>query len=188
MKAFLVLAFVVAAYAAPEPPSGYSSGGYSDGGNFGSFPGLTGGNNNFVGNLQSSGGQVHRHVYVHVAPDDPADESARVIRIPSKNDKHVNIIFVKTPSSSSAANTEVILPEQDEQKNIVYVLVKKFDATTDLKIRAPRPTTPSKPEVYFIRYKNQDNGSQNGGAPGGGPSGSYGPPPSAPRPQYGAPF
>lgn len=88
---------------------------------------------------------------MHVAPDDPEDQQARVIRIPSKNDKHVNIIFVKTPSQSASAQTEVILPEQDQQRNIVYVLVKKFDPTTDLKLRAPRPTSPAKPG-YFVIY------------------------------------
>jgi hypothetical protein len=88
---------------------------------------------------------------VNLALYSPEDQQARVIRIPSKNDKHVNIIFVKTPSSSSSQNTEVILPEQDQQRNIVYVLVKKFDPTTDLKLRAPRPTSPAKPEVYLIK-------------------------------------
>jgi len=173
-----VLACVALATAAPEPPSGYGYPGGSNGGNnFGNF-----GSSGTAGNLQSSGGQIHRHVYVHVAPDDPEDQQARVVRIPSKNDKHVNIIFVKTPSSSSSQQTEVVLPEQDEQKNIVYVLVRKFDPTTDLKIRAPRPTTPAKPEVYFIRYKNNQE-NQNGGQPGG-----QAPPASNPRPEYGAPF
>ncbi|CAL8126850.1 unnamed protein product [Orchesella dallaii] len=179
MKVFLVLACAALAAAAPEPPSGY---GYPSGGsnNFGG--GFDSGSNggNTIGNIQGGGGQVHRHVYVHVAPDDPEDQQARVVRIPSKNDKHVNIIFVKTPSASSSQQTEVILPEQDEQKNIVYVLVRKFDPTTDLKIRAPRPTSPSKPEVFFIRYKDQQQ--QNQGQ-------QQAPPPQGnPQPVYGAPF
>lgn len=36
--------------------------------------------------------------------------------MPGNADKHVNIIFVKAPSSSSQSNTEVILPEQPRQK------------------------------------------------------------------------
>lgn len=183
MKVFLVLACVALAAAAPEPPSGY---GYPSGGSGGSnnFGGGfdTGSSGNSIGNLQGGGGgQVNRHVYVHVAPDFPEDQQARVIRIPSKNDKHVNIIFVKTPSSSSSQQTEVILPEQDEQKNIVYVLVRKFDPTTDLKIRAPRPTSPSKPDVFFIRYKDQQQQ--------GGQGQQQAPPPQGnPQPVYGAPF
>ncbi len=59
-------------------------------------------------------------------------------------DKHVNIIFVKTPSSSSSQQTEVILPEQDEHKNLVYVLLKKAEAANDIKIRRPQASTLNK--------------------------------------------
>jgi hypothetical protein len=114
-----------------------------------------------------------------VAPDEPVDEQARVVRIPGGQNKHVNIIFVKTPSGSSQAQTEVILPEQDQQKTIVYVLNRKFNAETDLKIRSPRPTTPSKPDVYFIRYKDQQGAT--GGVTDGGATGGA-------QPVYGAPF
>jgi len=112
------------------------------------------------------GGQVFRHVYVHAAPDFPEDQQARVIRIPGGQDKHVNIIFVKTPSQSANQQTEVILPDRDEQKTVVYVLHRKFDPTTDLKIRAPRPQPPTKPDVYFIRYKENNGaaGYSNGGS------------------------
>jgi hypothetical protein len=98
--------------------------------------------------------QVFKHVYVHVAPDEQADEQSRVIRVPG-GDKHVNIIFVKTPSSSSSQQTEVILPEQDEHKNLVYVLLKKGEASSDVKIRRPAAPRQQKPDVYFIRYKDQ---------------------------------
>lgn len=46
----------------------------------------------------------------------PVDSQSKVIRVPGGQDKHVNIIFVKAPSSSSQSQTEVILPEQDQQK------------------------------------------------------------------------
>lgn len=58
---------------------------------------------------------VFHRSYVHTAPDDAAEVQNRVIRVPG-GDKHVNIIFVKTPSQSSSSQTEVILPEQDEHK------------------------------------------------------------------------
>jgi hypothetical protein len=56
-------------------------------------------------------------VYVHSAPDEPATRENKVIRVPG-GDKHVNILFVKTPSTDSSWQTEVILPEQDEHKNL----------------------------------------------------------------------
>ncbi|OXA59827.1 glutenin, low molecular weight subunit-like [Folsomia candida] len=104
--------------------------------------------------------KVYRHVYVHSAPDEAPDHQARTIRVPG-GDKHVNIIFVKTPSTSSSHQTEVILPEQDEHKNLVYVLLKKGENTADVKIRKPAAAPQPKPQVYFIRYGAQDK--QNGG-------------------------
>jgi len=101
-------------------------------------------------------------VYVHTAPDEPVDTQSRTIRVPG-GDKHVNIIFVKTPSQDSASQTEVILPEQDEHKNLVYVLLKKGEAQNNIKIRRPPAPVQRKPEVYFIRYGDQQQQQQTGG-------------------------
>jgi len=138
--------------------------------------------------------QVFKHVYVHTAPDEPADQQNRVIRVPG-GDKHVNIIFVKTPSSSSQSQTEVILPDQDEHKNLVYVLLKKGENSNDVKIRRPAAQRPQKPEVYFIRYKGEEQGGYQQAPPP--QQGGYQQPsgPSAPLPvvrtpssSYGSPF
>lgn len=42
---------------------------------------------------------------------------------------------------------------QNEEKTLVYVLVKKPDPQPDFEPPTSAPTQPSKPEVYFIRYK-----------------------------------
>jgi hypothetical protein len=68
---------------------------------------------------------------MHSAPDEQASVENKVIRVPG-GDKHVNIIFVKTPSQDSSSQTEVILPEQDEQKKLVYVLLQKGEAQSDV--------------------------------------------------------
>jgi len=122
--------------------------------------------------------QTFKHVYVHTAPDDEPEVQSRTIRVPG-GDKHVNIIFVKAPSSSSQQNTEVILPEQDEQKTLVYVLLKKAQSSSDVKVRQPAPTQPTKPDVYFIRYKDQPKGGY-GGPPPAAPAA-----PSVPSSSYG---
>lgn len=87
----------------------------------------------------------------------------------------MNIIFVKAPSSSSQSQTEVILPEQPQQKTVVYVLVKKPENSNNVKVVGPGARLPSKPEVFFIRYKNKEE------------AGGYGAPAPAPGPGYGAP-
>ncbi|ODM96554.1 hypothetical protein Ocin01_10120 [Orchesella cincta] len=91
---------------------------------------------------------------------------SKVIRVGGAPDKHVNIIFVKAPSSSSQSQTEVILPEQPQQKTLVYVLVKKPESSNNVRVSGPAPTKPSKPEVFFIRYSRPTAGSDGGyGAP-----------------------
>lgn len=121
--------------------------------------------------------QVFKHIYVHAAEDEAPDQQSRVIKVPG-GDKHVNIIFVKTPSQSSQAQTEVILPEQDEHKNLVYVLLKKNTAENNIRIRRPQAQQPQKPEVYFIRYKDQEQQQQNGASGGYSQSGQNGSGPS----------
>lgn len=161
---------------------------------------LASGNNN--GQLQQNqqGGQVRRFVSVHVAPEESVSTEPRIIRAGGPADTHYNIIFVKAPSASNQQQTEVVLPEQPQQKTLVYVLIKKPEENQDnVKIRAPSPTRPSKPEVFFIRYKpdsdptsglaggsgdsssNNNFGGNNNGAFSGSGTGSvgsaYGPPP-----------
>lgn len=85
-------------------------------------------------------------------------------------------------------------PQQTEEKTLVYVLVKKPDDQPDIVIPTPAPTQPSKPEVYFIRYKTQKEESAGPypASHASAPSGDYGAPlgpsaPSAPSSVYGAP-
>jgi len=106
-------------------------------------------------------------VYIHSAPDEVSYPESKVIRVGGAPEKHVNIIFVRAPSASSNQQTEVVLPEQPQQKTLVYVLVKKAETSNNVRVSGPAPTKPPKPEVYFIRYKGND-------AP-------------APAPEYGAP-
>jgi len=173
-SALIVASFLAVAFARPEPPSGYG-----------------------VPQVISteygapSGGQVYKHVYVHAAPDEPTYSENKVIRVPGGGDKHVNIIFVKTPSTSSHQQTEVLLPEQGQQKTVVYVLLKKGSNTNDVKIRAPGASAPSKPEVFFIRYKDQQAAAPGYGVPYPQPIAvsqpSYGAPIAVSQPSYGAP-
>lgn len=69
--------------------------------------------------------------------------------------KHYKIVFIKAPSPP--APTAPIIPPipQNEEKTLVYVLVKKPEEQPEITIPTPAPTQPSKPEVYFIRYKTQ---------------------------------
>lgn len=87
--------------------------------------------------------------------------------------KHYKIIFIKAPSAPTPTAPVIPLQPQNEEKTLVYVLVKKPEEAPEINIPQPVPTQPSKPEVYFIRYKTQ-KGAGGGGGFGGGGGGGFG--------------
>lgn len=178
---------------------GGSSSGFG-GGSSGGFGGNSG--------VYSSGGGyssganqaaiVQKHIYVHVPP--PEQEEIRQQRpIPvAQAQKHYKIIFIKAPSPPSYQAPIIPVQPQNEEKTLVYVLVKKPEEQQDVIIPTAVPTQPSKPEVYFIKYKTQkessggsyagagsDGGSDGGYSSGGGAD--FGPAPQNPQSSYGPP-
>jgi hypothetical protein len=99
--------------------------------------------------------QVHKHVYVHVAPpeDDEVVPRREVPVAPAQ--KHYKIIFIKAPSYAQRAPQQFQLPAANEEKTLVYVLSKKPEDAPAPQIIAQEEVKPSKPEVYFIKYKAQ---------------------------------
>lgn len=69
--------------------------------------------------------------------------------------KHYKIVFIKAPAPPTPTVPNIPVQPLDEEKTLVYVLVKKPDDPPRLVIPTPASTLPSKPEVYFIRYKSQ---------------------------------
>ncbi|KAJ6641946.1 hypothetical protein Bhyg_06891 [Pseudolycoriella hygida] len=146
-----------------------SSGGYSSGGSTGSYAtnvGLSSGS--FGGGLSSgtfSGGAafggssapqqtlIQKHIYVHVPPPEPEVLRPQQQIQAGVAQKHYKIIFIKAPSPPTPSPAQIALAQQNQEKTIVYVLVKKPDEIGDVAIPSVPPTQPSKPEVYFIKYK-----------------------------------
>jgi len=135
---------------------GVSSGGYSSGVSSGGFAsGVSSGG--FATAPQQT--LIQKHIYVHVPPPEQED-----IRPPQQiqagvAQKHYKIIFIKAPSPPTVSPAQIALAQQNQEKTIVYVLVKKPDEIGDINIPAVPPTQPSKPEVYFIKYKTQSTGN-----------------------------
>ncbi|KAJ9575387.1 hypothetical protein L9F63_025662, partial [Diploptera punctata] len=166
---------------APPPPSGGGGGGGGGGGYAAPAPAPQYG-------APAQAPVIHKHVYVHVPPPEPSYTQPRRPQAPlPPPQKHYKIVFIKAPTPPTPTVPEIALPPPDEQKTLIYVLVKKPEEAPEINIPTPAPTTPSKPEVYFIRYKTQ---KQEGYAPSQ-PSSGYGAPaapaaPSAPGSSYGA--
>ncbi|XP_077287893.1 uncharacterized protein LOC143912493 [Arctopsyche grandis] len=124
---------------------------------------------------------IHKHVYVHVPPPEPEYHAPRKqISVPAPQ-KHYKIVFIKAPTAPTPTAPIIPVQPQDEQKTLIYVLVKKPEEQPDIVIPTQAPTQPSKPEVYFIRYKTQ---KQEGYPAAAAPAPEYGPPPSN---EYGPP-
>lgn len=149
-------------YAAPI--GGGSGGSYASAGGGGPYASAVGG-----GPYPSSGGPapqygppqqapvIHKHVYVHVPPPEPTYYAPKKpVQPPPPPQKHYKIVFIKapTPPPPTVPDIPAIAPPA-EQKTLIYVLVKKPDDAPEIHIPTPAPTQPSKPEVYFIRYKTQ---------------------------------
>lgn len=132
--------------------SGGGGGSFSAGGGGSSFT-------SSLGNFGSGSTLVQKHIYVHVPPPEPEDLRPQRILPVAPAQKHYKIIFIKAPSPPAPTLPAIPVQPQNEEKTLVYVLVKKPEEAPELNIPAPAPTQPSKPEVYFIRYKTQKDHS-----------------------------
>lgn len=121
--------------------------------------------------------QITKNIYVHLPPDDPEDFQPPQVLEPTPAKKHYKLIFIKAPEPPKPTVPIIPVQPQDEHKTLVYVLVKKPDSQPQIVLPTPETTTPSKPEVYFIKYKKEDNPVY------GPPKPDYGPP----KEEYGAP-
>ncbi|XP_059478969.1 uncharacterized protein LOC132198773 [Neocloeon triangulifer] len=210
MRVFVVMASLMALATAElgyhgngfSSSSSGSSSGYSSGG-FGST-GFSGGVDSYAAPQPSSGGPypssgygappqapvIHKHVYVHVPPPEPEYiRPQKTYNVPAPQ-KHYKIVFIKAPAPPVPTAPVIPAFPQDEQKTLIYVLVKKPEEQPDIEIPTPAPTKPSKPEVYFIRYKTQKEQGAKYGPPAVAPPSTYGAPsgPSIPDTTYRGPL
>lgn len=106
---------------------------------------------------------VTKSFFIHEAPVEEAKhveviEKEHVVR----PRKHFNIVFVKAPASGSKTinkNNVNVFP-QNEEKTIVYVLTGRNDGVEVNEhedIQVPEPKPPSKPEVVFVKYDNEED-------------------------------
>ncbi|XP_076253872.1 tweedleE [Rhynchophorus ferrugineus] len=134
---------------------------------------------------------VQKHVYVHVPPPEKDIPKPRKPIEVAPAQKHYKIIFIKAPTPPTPTAPVIPVQPQNEEKTLVYVLVKKPEEAPEITIPTPAPTQPSKPEVYFIRYKTKKEEESGPYPPSGQPSngsngGNY-PPSGPPSPKYGPP-
>lgn len=172
MKYLIVLSFAAVALARPQynypgPQASVSAGpsisgalvtfGNGGGGATGGF-----GGSGFIGGGGSGPVQVQvtKDIYVHVAPEDNSEQFNSGGSGPAVARKNYKIIFIKAPSNDAAYQQQLgAALQRTEEKTIVYVLSKRPEALEQVDSAGPGGNqTPTKPEVYFIKYKAQSQG------------------------------
>jgi hypothetical protein len=98
---------------------------------------------------------IHKHVYIHIPPPEPEYVEIPNDPVQQPVQKHYRIIFIKAPTMAAPTAQVPAVQAVTEEKTIVYVLVKKPDNVREV-LPTPPTTLPSKPEVYFIRYKTEE--------------------------------
>ncbi|XP_048488635.1 adhesive plaque matrix protein-like [Plutella xylostella] len=105
---------------------------------------------------------VSKHVYFHVPPADIEEQPKSPQYLPPAPPakKDYKIIFIKAPSQETNNNAALIqqqlqnqLAAKTEEKTLIYVLSKKPEPQPPIIQQLPAPTEPSKPEVYYVKYK-----------------------------------
>jgi hypothetical protein len=112
---------------------------------------------------------VTRNVYVHLPPEDPEDNRPQQVIPQTPPKKHYKLIFIKAPEPPRYRAPVIPQQQLDEHKTLVYVLVKRPDEQQQVDIPQIVPTEPSKPEVFFIKYKAQQEAPQAPYPAAGGP-------------------
>lgn len=131
-----------------------------------------------VGNFRPSIPVVKKTVYLYESPQELEAPITSNVVIPQSRPKiNYKIVFIKTPAAPTP--TAPVIPQfaQDQEKTLIYVLVKRPEEAPEITIPTLAPTAPSKPEVYFIKYKTQKETKTIGGVqqkPVYGPPGHHG--------------
>lgn len=109
---------------------------------------------------------VTKNIYVHLPPPLETEEIIQPEQKfePTIPKKHYKILFIKTPNFPEQQPLKIPSSAQDEHKTLVYVLVKKPETALQVQLSPPTATEATKPEVFFIKYKNNE------------PLNKYGPP------------
>ncbi|KAH8313169.1 hypothetical protein KR067_001311, partial [Drosophila pandora] len=104
---------------------------------------------------------VTKDIYIHSAPEENEEfrqDEPQLDNVPIR--KNYRIVFIKAPSQNLKYTAAALKRAQssNEEKTVIYVLSKKPDLT-EIQQQLQVTQTESKvhkPEVYFIKYKTQE--------------------------------
>nr|XP_016924143.1 uncharacterized protein LOC108005392 [Drosophila suzukii] len=184
LQQVLVCCLILVASTQARPQYGYEQPsadlflGGGGGGGGGSSPGgsvgLIGGPTNGLVSLQSHRGGdkylppasttqapiINKKFYLVSAPEDHSNDGKVKHLVLGRPQKNYRVVFIKAPAGDNANVKYSAEFAPQEEKTVIYVLSKKDNDVDASDIATPAPTQPSKPEVFFIKYKTDDEAKQ----------------------------
>ncbi|XP_075157464.1 uncharacterized protein LOC142230715 [Haematobia irritans] len=103
---------------------------------------------------------VRKQFYVISAPEDNENQGKTKHLVLGRPQKNYRVVFIKAPNSGAGNVKYSAEFAPQEEKTVIYVLNKKENELDASDIATPAPTTPSKPEVFFIKYKTDEEAHQ----------------------------
>ncbi|XP_034490822.1 uncharacterized protein LOC117794322 [Drosophila innubila] len=103
---------------------------------------------------------INKKFYLVSAPEDHSNDGKVKHLVLGRAQKNYRVVFIKAPAGDNANVKYSAEFAPQEEKTVIYVLSKKDNDLDAGDIATPAPTQPSKPEVFFIKYKTDDEATQ----------------------------
>ncbi|ALC48911.1 TwdlY, partial [Drosophila busckii] len=103
---------------------------------------------------------INKKFYLISAPEDHGNVEKVKHLVLGRPQKNYRVVFIKAPASDTANVKYSAEFAPQEEKTVIYVLSKKDTDLDASDIATPAPTQPSKPEVFFIKYKTDEEAQQ----------------------------
>ncbi|XP_013100808.2 uncharacterized protein LOC106082690 [Stomoxys calcitrans] len=103
---------------------------------------------------------IRKQFYVISAPDDSDNQPKNKHLVLGRPQRNYRVVFIKAPNSGAGNIKYSAEFAQNEEKTVIYVLNKKDDELDASDIATPAPTAASQPEVFFIKYRTDDEAQQ----------------------------
>ncbi|XP_018800600.1 PREDICTED: uncharacterized protein LOC108976135 [Bactrocera latifrons] len=99
---------------------------------------------------------ITKQFFLVSAPEDSEEQTRSKHFVIGRPQKNYRVVFIKAPSSDNANLKLTAEYAPQEEKTVIYVLSKKDNELNIGEIGTPAPTQPTKPEVFFIKYKTPE--------------------------------
>ncbi|XP_039959092.1 uncharacterized protein LOC120773942 [Bactrocera tryoni] len=99
---------------------------------------------------------ITKQFFLVSAPEDSEEQTRSKHFVIGRPQKNYRVVFIKAPSSDNANLKLTAEYAPQEEKTVIYVLSKKDNDLNIGEISTPAPTQPTKPEVFFIKYKTPE--------------------------------